>query len=389
MISQFSPLEGTELLSLEMSATEPSLVASLRSTIPPDPSCPYCGGHRVKNGTRRVRFRDIPQAGSPVWIEWWRQKFICQKCLRASHDEHAAFDYRRDLTIRFVVWVEEKGKKETFTAIAKESGVNEKIIRRIFQERGAHFGTSFRLLSDLLSIELIELAGAHRPALIDVQTGFIVEVFKSVEAMEEGLADNMKYFGGGNLGRVSLLLKDIRLLSFGRYFPYAAQVVSPSSAQREGILALEQMNENMFLALPATEKLSTVSARILFNKKSSHLGRSAKRRLDRWKEIAPTLHDAYYFKEQFIDIWSANSDKVIDRWAAWKTNAKAHPGLQPFVDLIDRHFQQILNYYRISTSLFHLDETLKRIGIQDEGRRTHSFAAARAALLGKYQRKVR
>ena len=72
---QFSAPTGTEVVRLDEAGADGCLVVKLRSTRPTDPACPHCGGPRIKNGTRIVRFRDIPTAGGQaVVIDWLQAK---------------------------------------------------------------------------------------------------------------------------------------------------------------------------------------------------------------------------------------------------------------------------------------------------------------------------
>src|ERR1700730_6876971 len=185
---QFTPPIGTEAVSLQEAGSDGCVVVTLQSTTPADLVCPHCGGRCFRNGTRIVRFRDIPTAdGRPVVIDWIRQKFVCRVCHRSSHDQHAAFDRRRDMTVRFVEWVAKEAAERGFTAVAKQTSVNPKVARRAFRETEKKLGTDVGLLSDVIAIELIDLAGCKRPAIIDARGEFVFEIYVSSQDMQTRL----------------------------------------------------------------------------------------------------------------------------------------------------------------------------------------------------------
>src|ERR1700738_703599 len=182
---QFTPPIGTEAVSLQEADSDGCVVVTLQSTPPADLICPHCGGRCFRNGTRIVRFRDIPTAdGRPVVIDWIRQKFVCRVCHRSSHDQHAAFDRRRDMTVRFVEWVGKEVAERGFAAVAKQTSVDPKVARRAFRETEWKLGRDVPLLSDAIAIELIDLAGSKRPAIIDAKEQFVFEVYASVQEMQ-------------------------------------------------------------------------------------------------------------------------------------------------------------------------------------------------------------
>lgn len=120
-----------------------------------------CRNDRSQTGNvaRIVRFRDIPTtAGQPVVIDWLRQAFVCRACHRSSQDEHAAFDRRRDMTARFVEWVGKEAAERGFTAVAKQSSINTKVVRPAFRDTEGKLGSDVWLLSDAFAIEQINLA---------------------------------------------------------------------------------------------------------------------------------------------------------------------------------------------------------------------------------------
>jgi transposase len=390
MTWQFSAPTGTEVVSLDEAGAAGFMVVKLRSTSPIDPACPHCGGPRTKNGTRIVRFRDIPTAcGQAVVIDWLRQKFVCSVCHRSSHDQHAAFDRRRDMTVRFVEWVGKEAAERGFTAVAKQTSVNPKIARRAFRETEKKLGADVGLLSDAIAIELIDLAGCKRPAIIDAKGEFVFEVYVSSQDMQTRLPA----FASDYLRQHEhpIVVADLSLVpgnegaprlvdeAFG---PQVERLISRASLEREVVHQIWNSCEPL-LDQKYPDRHTWRFARALFFRRRSSMKKIARRHLQVWEKMQPELYAAYVLKEDFLDIWQGQAKSLSeDRFNAWMQRAVRHSNLRLdwLVSMILSHRRQILAFSRHDF----LDGFYKRLSAitsLDKNRSARSFSAARAALL--------
>ncbi|MBR1214596.1 transposase [Bradyrhizobium sp. JYMT SZCCT0180] len=391
MTWQFSAPAGTEVVSLDEAGAAGLMVVKLRSTSPIDLACPHCGGPRTKNGTRIVRFRDIPTAcGQAVVIDWLRQKFVCSLCHRSSHDQHAAFDRRRDMTVRFVEWVGKEAAERGFTAVAKQTSINPKVARRAFRETEKKLGADVGLLSDAIAIELIDLAGCKRPAIIDARGEFVFEVYVSSQDMQTRLpafaSDYLRQHEHpmvvadlslfpGNEGTPRLLDE-----AFG---PQVERLISRASLEREVVHRIWGLCEPL-LDQKYPDRHTWRSVRAVFFRRRSSMKKIARRHLQVWeKMLQPELYAAYMLKEDFLDIWQGQAKSFSeDRFDAWIQRAVRHSNLRldALVFMMLSHRRQILAFSRYDF----LDGFYKRLSAitsLDKNRSARSFSAARAALL--------
>ena len=372
---------GTALVSV--STTADAILATVRSAIAPDLVCPHCQSTRAANGTRNVRVRDVPIKGQPVFIYWKRQQYRCRfGCGRASEEaRHPAFDDRRRLTRRFVDWIATEGTKTTFVALAKQSGMNERLVRQIFRTNAAaHAGSPLR--ATMLAIEQVMLAGKRRPAVIDVQKKKFIDVFSSADELTEELAlyelaDIPKF------EETTVLVLDIGLDFSTSLFPKAQIVVSRSSLIREGTRLMIDACARLFIECAEKEHLSEKFARVLFSKRQDELGYSARRRLARWEWIVPQLYEAYRLKERYIDIWTHGYGDSSAAWDRWKGQIGPQHFFQSVVSLLDSRKDQVIRYYSFLELAFF--DTWLAEASKFETHQTHSFSAARVALLNKFQ----
>lgn len=374
---KFTPIADTAVVSMDSGS--PGLSVELRSTAESSLTCPYCGFGRVRNGTRKLSFRDVPHEGQPTIIEWRRQKFICPRCRRSSHDAHPAFDERHAVTKRFVDWVSDQGRKVTFSSLSKLSGVDEKVVRRIFA--GANKGDIVSMQASLLGIELIRVAGSLYPALIDIQERAIVDVFCSEGALRDRLA--FAHLSDESLLSVATLVRDIELPDEiqGWFAPTTEDVISRSSLHRFAVATLEAEIKSLFETLRTEARPSTAADIALFRKRESNLGRTARTRLKRWQDRCPTLYRVYRLKEDFLNTWRFDTNPADEDWQSWKRLADdLGLDLRAFIGRIDSNSGAIAAYpgHRALRQLY--PGLLAKAENIDKAA-THSFAASRAILL--------
>ncbi|MEY9419405.1 transposase [Bradyrhizobium japonicum] len=392
MTWQFTAPIGTEVVGPHEAASDDCLVVKLRSTTPVDLTCPHCGGRRFKNGTRVVRFRDIPTAdGHPVVIDWLRQKFTCRACHRSSHDQHAAFDRRRDMTARFVAWVGKEAAEQGFTAVAKQTSVNPKVARRVFRETEKKLGGDVGLLSDAIAIELIDLAGSKRPAIIDAKEEFVFEVYASLQEMRARLPEFASEYSRRH--EHPIVVTDLTLVlgtegppavGDDLFGPRAARVVSRISLEREVTDRIWNSCEPL-LRRKHPNKDSWRFVRALFARRESSIKTIARRHLMAWKKTEPELYAAYDLKEDFLNIWQPEAGASVEgRLDAWMQRTVKHPVLylEALAATIAMHREQILAFSSYDC-LVGFYERLNEVTSLNKNRTARSFSAARAALLAR------
>jgi transposase len=392
MTWQFSAPTGTEVVSLDEAGADGFMVVKLRSTSPADPACPHCGGTRFKNGTRIVRFRDIPTAGGqPVAIDWLRQKFVCRLCHRSSHDRHAAFDQRRDMTTRFVEWVGKEAAERGFTAVAKQTSVNPKVARRAFRGTEKRLGSEVERLSDAIAIELIDLAGSKRPAIIDAKDEFVFEVYPSVQEMQARLPAFARDYACRHehpivVTNLSLVLATEGPPAIGDdlFGSQALRVISRTSIQRE-------VNNRIWNACEPhlREKYREAErwrfVRALFSRRENSMKKIGQNHLRVWEEEEPELNAAYQLKEEFLNIWQPEAGPLVEgQLDAWMQRIVNHPvlHLDELAATVSMYREQMLAFDRFDF-LKLLYENLPQIASLDKGTTGRSFSAARATLLAR------
>jgi hypothetical protein len=392
-------LPDIEVLSVSRSIRDGAIAFKVRSMLPQDLTCPFCGKSRWANGTRTVRYRDVPRDGHAVCVAWKRQQYRCgHGCGRGSDETHPAFHERHYATRRLIEWIAQEGRTRTFASLAKEAGMKEELVRDLFHGIVApQAGSTFDQV-DFLAIENIYLAGRYRPALIDVRKPVFLDVFASADKLEQEFGI-WQFTDGPILKQIKIVVQDISLESspnlssqtLQSLFPNTQEkeeaekekkknmVVSRSSLVREAIKMMADACHSTFEARADADRLSAKFARVLFLKPEHTLGRSARLRLRRWENKASNLHRAFYLKERFVEIWWNYSDDAWNRWAA-QAGSLSEIDYGPIIKLVKSRKEEITNYYKYRELAF-FDSWLETAISKFKLGHTHSFAAARVAFL--------
>lgn len=380
LVDQFIAPAGTTVVSVALAGS--GVVATLRSiTTTSDLICPHCREPRSANGTRTVTLHDIPIGGHPVVVRWKRQRYRCRSgCGRASEeDRNPAFDERHRLTHRLIDWIAAQGIKETFVALAKQTGTTETLIRRVFRAAVASQAGAPRHGVKFLAIEQVLLAGRYRPALIDVVKKTFVDVCASCEELKYSLT--LARIGGvPQFDDTKVVVLDISLVDWITLFPTAEVAIGKSSLVREGVRLMSEACAPLFALCAEKTKMSEKFVRVLFSRRRHELRRSARRRLAHWEN---ELHLAYDLKEKYVDIWTDGVGDIVHDWPDWKAQIDPQHIYWPVVSLIETHRKHIVNYYSYPELAWFATWVAEASKI--EAQHTHSFSAARVALLAKHQ----
>jgi hypothetical protein len=294
------------------------------------------------------------------------------------------------MTVRFVEWVAKEAAERGFTAVAKQTSVNPKVARRAFRETENKLGTDVGLLSDAIAIELIDLAGSKRPAIIDAKEEFVFEVYASVQAMQARLPAFAREYSRSH--QHPIVVTDLSLVLGTEGLPairddlfgsQAERVISRISLEHEVIRRIWSSCE-LLLRQKYPDRHTWRFARALFFRRRSSMKKFARRHLQVWEKMQqPELYAAYMLKEDFLNTWQAQAKSFSeDRFDAWIQRAVRHSNLRldALVSMMLSHRCQILAFSRHDF----LDGFYKRLSAitsLDKNRSARSFSAARAALL--------
>lgn len=98
-------------------------------------NCLICKSPNIRKfGSLSIEFADIPFNGQPSPIRVDRQRYQCKACRKTFFEELPEFDSKRRCTKRLKNWLIAESFKQSFVDLAKQTGLNESTIRRIFED---------------------------------------------------------------------------------------------------------------------------------------------------------------------------------------------------------------------------------------------------------------
>lgn len=286
--------------------------------VKPD-ACPECGviGRLYRHGVKTVSYRDVPAFGVQSVIEARVVRFKCRDCGKTSMQPMPDIDTRRRMTKRLVDYIMEQGIRKTFSAVARDIGVDEKTVRNICEDNIRKVFDEHRVDAPLiLGIDEMKLGERKRTIFIDIGERKLLDL---IDAMNRGRVDRWL---------AMLPNRDrIKLVTIDMWGPYRAACKAILPHARIVV-------DKWHIVSKANDKLDRVRARhrrIIGDRRNPHKGRlllqthgknlSPMRRLtlDSVLLNTPLLNDAWTCKEGFYSIWeAANRADAEARYEAWK-----------------------------------------------------------------------
>lgn len=347
--------------------------------------CPECESLFFhKHGTQKQSYMDTPMHGKRVLLEITRQRFQCQDCHKTFFEPLPDIDSKRQATKRLLRYIEERCVHETFVALAREVGVDEKTVRHVFDDYIARKQVEEQYSTpEILGIDELKIIGNYRAMLTNIDKLSIFDMLQSRKKIKL-----LEYFDAlPDKQNVHTLVMDMwnpyRQVGY-KVFPGKLIVVDKFHVVRMANDGLERVRKRIRKTVDDRTRLKLKDERFLLKKRRNKLTEEDRESLGRWFSMFPELELAYDAKERFYDIYVQPSreaaELAAERWAS---------SLSPE---IERHFRdlrialinwntEIMNFYEqpvtnaYTESINAIARFINRIG------RGYSFEVLRARLL--------
>lgn len=134
-------------------------------------ACERCGvvGRLYVHGTVEIDYADAPLFGWPSRISVKVRRYRCRDCGKTFMQPLPDMQPNRQMTRRSVDFIERQTGNQTWTATAKQLGIDEKTIREITADQIAGVDRLFRPYAPrILGIDELKLDGELRVMLVDI-----------------------------------------------------------------------------------------------------------------------------------------------------------------------------------------------------------------------------
>lgn len=372
----------------EENGGDPKLVLLITAKyILPPKACPGCGvlGPKLHEfGTRKKIFKDLPIRDAWVRIITDHQRYKCLECGRTFYPKLGEIDEDHRATVRLVKFVKKTSLSRTFASVGREVDMDEKTVRLLFQEHVEELEKNYHPETpEWLGIDEIHLLDKPRCVLGNVKERTVFDILKNRNQKTVGrYLSNMK-----NKERIELVAMDMWRPykdSVKAVLPHAQIVVDKFHIVRMANQSLDAVRKNIREGLTASQRKQLMHDRFILLRRNSDLDESDKMVLDLWTSNFPLLGDAYRLKEDFFNIWNANSRGLAVKWyASWKESIpeKLQPFFKDLTTAMENWEDEIFAYFDYPITNAYTESLNGIIKLTQRVGRGYSFDAIRAKVL--------
>ncbi len=350
-----------------------------------------CGGSVYKHGMRTISVRDSTIRRLPTVLRIKRRRYRCQACGSILMNRLAGLRDDRDMTERLRKQIAEDAIDRTFTDAATLNGVNDKTVKRIFDEIANERlnGYSFTLPT-VLGMDEKVISGIPRFVLGDMNRRTLLDMLPDRKA-----TNLAKYFN--NFGHYER--QNVRVITQDMYWPYkdlnerffksATVVIDKFHVLRYANDAVDRVRIAIQRDLDDEGRIAMKRSNKLLKMRAGRLNDERKQRLEGILRLHPMLSAAVHMKEAFYDLYECQTvAEAGAHYDAWE-ELLPHELRKPFKQVISymRHTRWrrlILNYFdhrytnAYAESLNGLIDAVQRAG------RGYDFETLRAKALLRY-----
>lgn len=354
-----------------------------RYEIHPD-SCPKCGvvGRLYRHGTKKVKYTDAPNWGKHSVLTAIVNRYRCRDCAATSMQPLPDVDGQRQMTKRCIEHIEKQGVPQTYAALARQIGVDEKTVRNIcnlkFERQIAE-----RIIETprILGIDELTLLGRKRTIFVDVGARRLLDM---IDSMNRSRVDRWLY----NLPdprRVCAVMIDM----WGPYknsvqaqLPNAKIIVDKWHVLSKLNQALDKVRN--WARRQAGIRKNPRKGRRLLQTSRHNLTPKTKALVDALLASNPLLDAAWHAKEAFYDVFAAKERAAAEQlFEAWKDNIPdaVRQEFEPIAKMVDNWHAEIFAFFDYPLTNAYTEARNGLIKIANRAGRGYSFDTIRAKAL--------
>lgn len=347
-------------------------------------ACPKCGvvGRLYKHGAKIVDYVDAPVHGRPTTVRVTVQRFRCRECGATSMQPLPDMDSRRQMTVRAREYIEEQGMVRTYASVARDMHIEETTVRSICNDVIEAINASHKVTAPVvLGIDELTLLGHRRTIFTDTGERRVLDIAKDMTQT--------------TVARWLSKLPDkdrIRIVTIDMWSAYrkAAYATLPGviviadkwHVQKTCAMALDGVRARIRAGI-GQRRRGAHSARRLLHMSRHKLTPKREAVLEKALFTSPLLYDAWTCKEDFYDIWTAESRADAERmFEAWKT--KIPDTLKEFAKVaktIEDWREEVFAYFDHRYTNAYTEAANGLIKIASRAGRGYRFEAIRARAL--------
>lgn len=349
--------------------------------------CPKCGtvANLYKHGKKQQLFFDLPMHAKRVGIYVNRQRYKCRECNETFFENLPDMDVNRSVTNRLLNWIQEVSLEKKFTSVAEKVGVDEKTVRNIFNDYVTKLEeqTDFRT-PKWLGIDEAHLLKNYRCVITDVENKSVIDILRK-RNKDVVISYLSKLLDIDKIELVAMDMWNPYKSAVNTEIPHAKIVIDKFHVVKLANKALEKIRKANHQKVSAKECRQLMRDRYVLLKRCKDLNDFDDQiKLQAWTDMFPLLGQAYELKEQFFDIYEANSvNEAYELYQNWLSNVPTELMIyfENLIKAVNNWEEGIFNYFNspitnaYTESLNRLIKTMNHVG------RGYYFEVLRAKIL--------
>lgn len=349
-------------------------------------SCPHCGFSQLYSHDKTEQvFFDTPMQGKPVILKIMRMRYKCRSCTKTFREPLPDIDDKRLMTSRLKEHIQKRAMRETFAVVARETGLDEKTIRHVFDDYANDKAQSMPFVTPkILGIDELKLVGSYRCILTNIEHNTVFDMLPSRK--KESLREYLKKLPDkDNIEQVTMDMWRPYKDAVNAELPGRIIVIDKFHIVRMANDSLEASRKAIRASLERKDRLKLKNERFVLLKRRHSLSVEETEKLQKWSVWYPELGLAYDAKEAFFCLFDQGIDSHTAKEAliAWQRgiapNIARH--FEPLTKALNNWMPEILNGFdypitnAYTGSINRLAKDLQRMG------RGYSFDVVRAKML--------
>lgn len=327
---------------------------------------------------------DTPIHGKRVGIQALRHRYKCQYCGKTYLQPLPDMNDDHYMSNRLISYIERESFGRTFSALARDIGVDEKTIRNVFAEYIEREDKKRVVFTPhWLGIDELKIAGGYRGVFTNVKDRTILDLIPN-----RNKAEVTKFLNGlTEKERVKIVTMDMWTpykQMVNAILPKAQIVVDKFHFVRMASDALEIVRKDAKSELTTRQKRMIMHDRFILLRRKKDLAEKDLVLLDSWLGYIPKLKAAYEFKEEIYNIWDlTNRAEAEKRYDVWQScmDADVAYAFMPLITAMQNWREEIFAYFDHQATNAYTESLNGLMKLTNRMGRGYSFDVIRARIL--------
>jgi len=354
-------------------------------TIDKPSACLLCNSPDIRKKDKLKNFYfDIHVRGKRVGLSIYAQRYLCKSCKKSFKEVLPEIHSKHSMTNRLVKYIEEKSLQRPFTHLAEEIGCTEGTIRKIFRNHRDTLAAQIKFETPkVMGIDEIHLAKRARAVITNINERTIIEMFK-----DRNKTTIIKYLESLENSHIVL---NVAIDMWKPYkdavngvLPHSIVVIDKFHVVKMANSALEKYRKELRASLTSKQRIDLKNDRFLLLKRKSTLSPKEDMIVSYWENNYPILAKMYYLKEQFFEIYEANSkEEAYTRYSEFENQLtqEVKPYWYEVTRAVGNWHTEIFAYFDYPVTNAYTEAMNSVIRHVDRMGRSYSFETIRAKML--------